>query len=385
MEKKRICHITNEHPRYDTRIFLKMCRTLAESGYEVTLLCADDLPEEKVSGVHLIPAARKPVSRRERATKTVKALYKKALEIDADVYQLHDPELIPLCRKLKKKGYRVIFDSHEDFPAQIMDKSWIPRWVRQIVSIAYTYLEKQVAKKLDYVFSVTEPITERFAGYGVKTETIHNYPLLTEFRFLEIVKTEYSDKGKKDQEGRKTPPVLCFTGNISITRGMRQMFKVMETVDAQLVLAGKIFVNEDAEFEQLLSKHLNVEFRGPYTREEMIEIYRESDAALLLFLPIQNHLQSLPNKLFEYMAGGLPVIASNIDFWKPIFEKHQCGIQVDPTDSKSVTDAVTYILSNPREARHMGEKGRRAVEEEYNWERESRKLLAVYQHLTHTI
>jgi len=359
-----------------------MCRTSAAAGYEVTLLCADNLPDEVIDGVHIVPASGKPVSKSERATKTVKALYKKALEVDADIYQLHDPELIPICRKLKKKGYRVIFDSHEDMPAQIKIKTWIPVLLRQIVSFSYYILEKQVTKKLDYVFSVTEPITSRFAGYGVKTETIHNYPLLSEFETFQKAESGESEADGKDRDGRKTPPVLCFTGNISITRGMRQMFRVMETVDARLIIAGKIFINEDAEFDELLKTHPDVEFRGPYTREDMLEIYRESDAALLLLLPTRNHVQSLPNKLFEYMAGGLPVIASDFAIWRPIFEKHQCGIQIDPANEQAVTDAVTYMLTNPREARRMGENGIRAVEEEYNWERESRKLLAVYQQLT---
>jgi glycosyltransferase involved in cell wall biosynthesis len=375
MIRKKVCHITNEHPRYDTRIFLKLCKTLVDAGYDVTLLCADNLPEERVDGVHIIPVAPKPKNRFERATKTANALFKKAVELHADVYQLHDPELIRICKKLKKRGFKVIFDSHEDFPAQIMDKTWIPKNLRYLISHMYRYYEKSVVKGLDCVIAVTEPITDRFASYGVKTETIHNYPLLKEFSSLS--EADLDEAITKNTS--KHADCLCYTGNISVTRGMRTMFSLMEQVDANLILAGKIFVNEDKEFEELLTSHENVEFLGPYTRGQMLEIYSRSKAALLLFYPIENHLNSLPNKLFEYMAGGLPVIASNITFWRPIFEKYQCGVQVDPKNRKALFDAVVYVLTHPQEARKMGEQGRLAVKLEYNWEKESLKLLRIYK------
>jgi hypothetical protein len=348
-----------------------MCKSAASAGYEVTLLCADDLPEEVVDGVHIKPAARKPKTRFERATKTANALFKAALNENADLYQLHDPELIRICSKLKKAGKKVIFDSHEDFPAQIMDKRWIPNPFRPIVAKSYAFYEKGVVKKLDFVIAVTEPTTTRFSNYGTPAQTIHNYPLLSEFPKTSSQKNINSSNNK----------TLCFTGGISITRGMKQMFKLSENVGISLHLAGRVFTKEEEFFEDLLKTHPNVSFTGLYSREEMVDIYNNATLALLLFLPIKNHVTSLPNKLFEYMAGGLPIVASDIDYWKPIFQKYNCGIQVDPFDEEGIKNAVQYLIQHPEEARAMGEQGKKAVQQEYNWERESKLLFSIYEAL----
>jgi glycosyltransferase involved in cell wall biosynthesis len=370
-KKIHICHITNEHPRYDTRIFLKMCKSAVTAGYEVTLLCADDLPEEVVDDVHIKPVARKPKKRFERATKTANALYKAALRESADLYQLHDPELIRICSKLKKAGKKVIFDSHEDFPAQIMDKRWIPKLFRPFVAKSYAFYEKRVIKKLDFIIAVTEPTTARFLTYGTPAKTIHNYPLLSEFPKTNSPNNSTSSKNQ----------TLCFTGGISMTRGMKQMFKLTEEVDINLQLAGRVFTKEEKLFEDLLKTHPKVLFAGPYSREEMVAIYNNAFIALLLFLPIKNHITTLPNKLFEYMAGGLPIVASDIDYWKPIFQKYNCGIQVNPFDDAGVKNAVLYLIQHPEEASAMGERGRTAVQQEYNWESESKLLFSIYEDL----
>jgi glycosyltransferase involved in cell wall biosynthesis len=81
------------------------------------------------------------------------------------------------------------------------------------------------------------------------------------------------------------------------------------------------------------------------------------------------------------MAAGLPVVASNFPLWKEIVEGNRCGITVDPLDPKAIAQAIEYLLTHPEEARQMGENGRRAVEEKYNWESESKKLLGVYAKL----
>lgn len=162
------------------------------------------------------------------------------------------------------------------------------------------------------------------------------------------------------------------------------MFSLMENIPARLITAGRIFINEDEEFMDHVEKHENVEFRGSYTRNGMVDIFNQSNAALLLFLPIKNHLISLPNKLFEYMAGGLPILASNIPAWKPIFEKYSCGLQVDLQDPNAVEEAACYLMNNRDEAREMGRKGKEAVKKEFNWSAEFKKLTNLYEQITHS-
>ena len=81
------------------------------------------------------------------------------------------------------------------------------------------------------------------------------------------------------------------------------------------------------------------------------------------------------------MAAGLPVVASDFPLWKEIVEGNRCGITVDPLDPKAIARAIEYLLTHPEEARRMGENGRRAVEEKYNWGKEAEKLVRLYRNL----
>jgi glycosyltransferase involved in cell wall biosynthesis len=124
-----------------------------------------------------------------------------------------------------------------------------------------------------------------------------------------------------------------------------------------------------------------VQIPGPIPHEEVFDVLVRSHIGLAVLHPDPNYVDSLPTKLFEYMAAGLPVVASNFPLWKEIVEGNRCGITVDPLDSKAIAQAIEYLLTHPEEALQMGENGRRAVEEKYNWEAESKKLLGVYSKL----
>jgi glycosyltransferase involved in cell wall biosynthesis len=99
----------------------------------------------------------------------------------------------------------------------------------------------------------------------------------------------------------------------------------------------------------------------------------------VLFHPVPNHVFAQPNKMFEYMSAGIPVIASDFPLWKAIIEGNKCGICVDPLNPDEIADAIEWIAQHPNEAEEMGNNGRRAVETIYNWDIERNKLLAFYQ------
>jgi len=100
---------------------------------------------------------------------------------------------------------------------------------------------------------------------------------------------------------------------------------------------------------------------------------------LVLFYPEPNQINSQPNKLFEYMSAEIPIVASNFPLWKEIVEGNQCGICVDPLNPEEIARAIEYLITHPDEAQRMGENGRKAVIEKYNWESESKKLIELYR------
>ena len=142
--KIKITHLTSVHPRYDTRIFIKECCSLAKiKGYEVNLIVADGLGDEKNNSVQIVDVG-KLQGRINRIFKTTRNIFIKAIELDSDIYHLHDPELIPVGLKLKKLGKKVIFDIHENVAEQIKDKEYLNFYVRNFFSFIYAKYEKNL-------------------------------------------------------------------------------------------------------------------------------------------------------------------------------------------------------------------------------------------------
>ena len=125
-----------------------------------------------------------------------------------------------------------------------------------------------------------------------------------------------------------------------------------------------------------------MDYRGWLDRQGVKTVLNESFAGLVTLHPIVNYLDALPVKMFEYMAAGLPVIASNFALWKQIIEGNQCGLCVDPLNPKAIAEAIDYLVTHPEEAEKMGLNGQRAVQELYNWGNEERKLIQLYESLT---
>ncbi|MEW9500802.1 glycosyltransferase [Jeotgalibacillus marinus] len=362
-----ICHLTSVHSKSDTRIFLKECRSLVQAGYVVNYVVpgVENSIEENVN-IHGIKKSNG--NRLDRMTKTVKAIYLKALEIDADVYHFHDPELMPVGLKLKKKGKKVIYDIHEDLPRALLSKRWINPIIRKPMSLIFEFYEDYASKKFDCLMTATPFITERFNRINTNTVNINNYPLLGE---LQISNTDIPQSKQKQ---------VCYVGGLNPIRGIYQLLSAADSIKGAgaILIAGPINPNE---MKQQLHAHDNIEYLGFVDRVELKKLLASSIAGIVTFLPEPNHINAQPNKMFEYMSAGIPVICSDFPLWRSIIDKHRCGVCVDPEKPEAIAEAINYLLDNPGEAERMGQNGRGAVEAEYNWEQESEKLIQAYKNL----
>lgn len=124
-----------------------------------------------------------------------------------------------------------------------------------------------------------------------------------------------------------------------------------------------------------------IKYIGSIKRKKVNELYGKSRAGIVLYQPAANHLDSQPIKLFEYMAAGLPVIASNFPLWKEIVENNHCGICVDPTNVCEIITACNFFLKETKVGKQMGMAARKAIVEQYNWDNESLHLINLYQEL----
>lgn len=366
----KICHLTSAHPPYDIRIFHKECVSLAEQGYSVFLICAGAENEVK-KGVNIL-GVKKNNSRFGRMFITVWRVYKKALEVDAELYHFHDPELMLVGLLLKQKGKKVIYDVHEDVPKQILNKHWISNPMRLFISAIYKKSENYCAARFSAVVTATPSIKIRFTDFKIPAYTVNNFPFLNE------LKTEKKISSKDNS----TIKYVCYLGGISEVRGLTYLVKAMALLDnCKLIMAGKCSPeNYLSELQNTEGWH-NIIYKGLVQRGELSEILAQSEAGIVTFLPIPNHIDAQPNKMFEYMSSGIPVISSDFPLWKEIILKNNCGMCVEPTNPKAIAEAIQYIIDNTERAKEMGNNGLKSVTEKYNWESEKVKLFDLYNQI----
>ena len=368
--KNKIVHLTSAHPRYDTRIFVKMCSSLTTLGGQVSLVVADGKGNENITGIDIFDVGARSGHRLRRMTNTVKRVLDKAKLLDADIYHLHDPELMLIASALKKMGKKVVFDAHEDLPLQVLSKPYLNPFVAKIVSKLVARYENYVCSRIDAVVTATPFIRDKFLKVNVNTVDINNFPILSE---LTTVDTSNFHKRKN----------CCYIGGITKVRGIEEIVQSLDLLDdsIKLNLAGKF---SEKSLEKSVKQYTGwnkVLEHGWLDRKGVHSILQDSFTGLVTLHPIINYQDALPVKMFEYMAAGLPVIYSDISLWKDIIEKEQCGISVDPYSAKDISNAINFLASNLDKAKGMGINGRQAVINKYNWGVEEKKLFKLYQGL----
>jgi glycosyltransferase involved in cell wall biosynthesis len=348
----KIVELTSAHPQLDTRIFQKISKTFVSLGYEVVHIGPRIFPgvEGLYEGVIFKPIPLH-ASRFERFTKNLWRIYKAALNENADLYHFHDPDLILVGLLLKCKGKRVIYDIHEDYVDQMLYKSWIPSFLRKPIGFMTRFIEKISTHFFDGIIAATPTIAQKYSLS--KTLTLCNYPLLESFTPL------------FSEERSPQPQWVIYIGSLSEVRGFYTMLEATAPIkDIKFKLAGPLPKN----LSEHLLKYPQVDYLGNLPKEEVINLLSQSAVGLVVLHPTHTYIYSLPVKMFEYMAAGIPVVASDFPLFKDIIETHGCGICVNPLDTKAIQKAIEYLLHNPEEAKLMGQKGQQAVLDKYNWE-----------------
>lgn len=374
----KVCHLASKHKMNDMRIFEKECKSLAKGGFDVTLIGFGDQPKtETIDGVRCIVLYCPIKNNLELLRKRNKLSLEAALQVDADIYHLHEPELLPIGMKLKRKGKIVIFDSHEYYGWQLRDNIHkikvikTPASLMKVLGTLYMRYEKHVCMKIDGVVQVcTMNGVDYFDHRCRKTLFIRNLPSLSDYT-------------------RKTPidysqgPAVAMIGGITKERGITQLIEAACQAKAKLLLAGA-FSPKTYETElRALPAYACVDYKGFLDKNGMVALLEEANigASTLLNVGQYDKIDTLPTKVYDYMSMQLPVVISDTGFAQKMNDKYHFAICVNPANPEEIANAIRWIHEHPEQAYEMGNNGRKAIEEEFNWEKESEKLIGFYNEL----
>jgi len=364
-----ITHLTSVHPRYDTRIFLRECCSLARvDTYKVNLLVADGLGNEIKNKVEIFDVG-KSKGRINRMLKTTKNMFDKAKKLDSDIYHFHDPELIFVGLNLKALGKKVIFDVHENTRSQINNKFYLAKPIRMVLSSLYYLLNSYISKKFHLVLAEKSYV-------DIYKDKTSNYTVVQNFSDSSFLKPFSISK----REGNG----IFYIGEISNERGLDIILKALKilknrNIDFFMHYVGPIYNTELVSSLNLEGIENNIKFYGSLVLNEGFEISKNCKVGLSILKPEENMLYSYSTKIFEYMAVKLPVITSNFALYTDVIDKYHCGICINPNNEIELADTIEYIFTHKEQAHKMGEQGAVAVLNEFNWEREESKLLGLYK------
>ena len=365
--------LTNVHGPFDQRIFFKEARSLAAAGYEVTLIAPGAPGTVAVrDGVRIetIPQPRGIIGRCVNLLR----LFAAGLGRRCELYHLHDPELLPMGLVLRLLRRQVIYDVHEHFPQVVHVRCWIPDFLRRPLSRLVDRFERTAACCLNAVVGVVDEQRDRFDHCPFAA--VKNFPRLECFPAIQQ---------RVDQEA----PRLIHLGSLSVERGGLFLLDVMkhlrETHPAARLLCVGSFHTEQTRvrFNQMLSDYsLDDRVTVRTERVDYEDLAKTMSGSAVGLIPgqisVQNLFPFVPTKLFEYMACGIPVVASALPSLRSFYRSGDWGELVAPDDAGAHAAAIGRLLDHPEMARAKGERGRQLVEQQYNWDREAEKLLILY-------
>lgn len=368
----KICHVTSMHDWDDDRIYQRACRRLSLMGHDVTLVATGRTGEPE-DGVALVRLKARTGLRR-RVLTSLEA-FRKALGVQADILHFHDPDLLPFLTVARLLGRRVVYDVHENYLARFYGIH-PARGLRWLVGRGFCLFETTCVRLFDGVVTVTPSMGEKFRGKAQRLVDVSNVPDLGRLEGL-------------DPSTEKFPrPTVYTTGYHSEARHCRQTVEALPSIarrvpEVEVMFAGR-FVPEG--YEKVLrrvaddlgvSEHLRMEpllaWRNSFDRTARAHV------GCVFLEPNPNYSVTHPNRLFEYMVCGVPVIAEDFPEMRRVVEDAKCGLLVDSCQPEAIVEAAVYLLTHTREAREMGLRGRRAVLERFNYEAEARKLEELYR------
>jgi len=361
----------------DNRV-LKESRTLQSNGFDVILLATHfkkELPKEEVIEgfkVRRINVGRIKLLPLNLILFWIKVvfLYKKEGIIHAnDLYALPPAAFI---KKFINKRVKVVYDCHEhETEGRIyMDKKYMKAFA--------IFFEKILIYTADSVITVSESIAKDYVKiYGIKEpELVMNCPVLSKENGNKY------DLFREKFDISKDKTIFLLQGGYMPGRGYQRLievFKKLEKTNKDLVLVFLIYGEGTEELKDMIEGCKNIYWHEKVPVLEYMKYVKSADWGILLLENLcVSYDYSLPNKLFDYVGGGLPVVVSNLKELSNFVEKNKVGYVVDACSPENVIEVLSGIN---KDTKSKFEKNLKIVAKEYSWEKQEKVLLKIYNSL----
>ena len=360
----RVAHVSSAHRASDARIHLREAASLSTAGYDVMVIAVQSDSELPETGVRVIELRARP--RLQRATIGSLIAVWGAIRNRALIVHLHDPELSWAIVPLRLLGRVVIFDAHEDLPVQMLGKPYVRRGTRGLARLA-SWLVVKMASRANHIIAATDAISRRFPES--KVSVVRNYPRI---RGGDAEVVPILDR----------PPRVGYIGELSVRRGAFEMVDAVGAAsfpaDWDVVLAGSM--SPDSLLANLMNRPGwdRVSFKGVLSPDDARDLLNECRVGLVVLQRSRAYLDSLPTKMFEYFAAGIPIIASDFPLWRSIVEPLDCGVLVDETSPDAIAAAIAQYARDPELLARHGANALRAAHDELNWATQEPILLDAY-------
>lgn len=374
LEGVRICMATSSHPADDDRIFFKEARSLVKAGAYVVVICAhNQILPVKQDGVHFVNYSGGG-SLKDRAF-TISKLEKAITEQHCDVIHCHEPDsLIAALRVKRRLGVKVIFDSHEMWSG--VTAARFPKVSWPLVEAIYQRIERKMVSRCDAALGASLFISEYFGSIlgAERVSTILNVPVVEIFG-------DYEER----VWGEET--ILCHDGHLTFDRGLKTMLKALRILSEHhqvvLKIVGDVFGDEKSWLEAFVSEyHLekNIVKSGWLPYQDVGKSLAPCNIGLICFLPLPNNKIAAPNKCFNYLLYGMPIVGPNFsNSHFAILEKEGCACLADPDSPEAYAEVISKMILQKEKTAKMALASRELSNFKYRWEHMEPVLIDLYK------
>ncbi|HTW93016.1 MAG TPA: glycosyltransferase family 4 protein [bacterium] len=376
----RVCVLSVSRDCMDDRLFHKETRSIARR-HKVTLVAPairGDTPSVPDMEYRPIPTQRGIVGR----FLSVPAALRATLGARPDVVHFHDYELvfaIPLLKALTHA--KVIYDVWEANYEMMVESRKLPRWIARLVAVAFRTIERRLCRYCDLVVTADCEIAKVYRDVA-HVVVVKNYPIIATCtpnpeRVLSL---------KKMYDGRRC---IVYVGSMAEERGLYLMLEIVallreDVPNVALLLVGQLDDSQRARVARTIREkalELNVDAVGWVPFGDVVNYIAISEIGLIPFLRTAKFMKNIPQKQFEYMFCGIPVVGTDLPPISQYVREAGCGLLVSEPRPEDFAKTLVNLLENDAERRIMGLRGKQAVAEKWNWDKAEQRLLAAYDEM----